>query len=207
MRAQRERFEAALIAGDFQAALAIAREVAPRGLPVLYEDLITRALIDIGQGWESGRLSVADEHVATAVAHAVVASLYPLFPWPADGHRAIITCAPGEQHELGARMTADLLTWDGWNVKFVGADVPLQAVVDLVVRDRPALLGISLALPERVASVRDLIARVRRDVPGVRILVGGRVVARGTLTAAELGADAVAPSAASAVDVARTWKP
>ena len=102
-------------------------------------------------------------------------------------------------------MAADLLVCDGWNVTFVGADVPLDALLALVRRERPRFVGLSAALPARVARLREAIAGLRRETPGVRIVVGGGVIA--CSEAAALEAEVIARSASEGVAAIRGWKP
>jgi len=201
----RERFVAAVLAGSFADALACAHEAKAHGLPFLYEEIVAGALIRVGQLWQEGQISVADEHVATAVAQSVLACLYPSFPWVETGPKAIVACVEGEQHALGARMAADLLACDGWCVTFVGADLPVDALVDLVVREAPVFVGLSVAMPDRLPSAREAVARLRRAAPRCKVLVGGRAVA--TEGAPVLDADMIARSATSAVEAVRPWKP
>jgi methanogenic corrinoid protein MtbC1 len=206
MEPSQDRFLAAILRGDLAEGLSVAQDARSRGLPFVYEELIARSLVEVGRLWQAGRISVADEHIATAVAQSVIASFYPTFPWAAAGPPGIIGCVEGERHELGARMAADLLVLDGWNVMYVGADVPLASLVELVVRARPIFVGLSFALAERLPHVRDAIARLRREAPGARLLLGGRGLAVDAGSAQQLGADAVARSATSGVEVIRAWK-
>ncbi|HEX8106269.1 MAG TPA: cobalamin-dependent protein [Kofleriaceae bacterium] len=206
MERSQDQFLAAILRGDLTEALKVAKEARSHGLPFFYEGMIARSLVEVGRLWQAGQISVADEHIATAVAQSVLASFYPLFPWAAAGPKGIVACVEGERHELGARMAADLLVCDGWNVIYVGADVPLAALVELVVKTRSVFVGLSFALTERLPNVRDAIARLRREVADTKLLLGGRGVALDATQARSLGADAIAFSAASAADMIRVWK-
>jgi len=199
------RFLRSILAGDLAASLAVAREARAHGLPFLYEEVVRWALVEVGRCWEDGSLSVADEHVATAIAQSVLASQYPSFPWAPEGPKGVVACVAGERHELGARMAADLLAYDGWNVRFVGADVPQDALVELVTREHPRFIGLSASLPERMSRLHETIARLRGVVPASKLVVGGRVV--GSIDSQSLDVDAVAPSASGAVELIRSWKP
>jgi methanogenic corrinoid protein MtbC1 len=205
MERPQDQFLAAILRGDLAAGLSVAQPARSRGLPLFYE-LIAEALVEVGRLWQAGRISVADEHIATAVAQSVLASFYPSFPWVAVGPKGIVACVEGERHELGARMAADLLVCDGWDITYVGADVPLASLVELVVRTRPAFVGLSFALAERLPSVRDAIAQLRREAPGTRLLLGGRGAAIDAASLRALGADASAPSGTSAAEAIRAWK-
>lgn len=84
-----------ILAGDRAgAALHARQDFERRGVRFLFEDVVRSALAEVGRLWSSNRISVADEHLATATAQAAVASLYPRFPWPAPGPRALVGC-PG----------------------------------------------------------------------------------------------------------------
>ncbi|MDX2093089.1 MAG: cobalamin-dependent protein [Kofleriaceae bacterium] len=198
------RFLRSILAGDLAGALAIAREARAHSLPFFYEEIVARSLAEVGRRWEIGEISIADEHVATAVAQSVIASFYPSFPWAPEGPKGVVACPSGERHELGARIAADLLANDGWNVLFVGADVPEDALLALVARERPRLVGLSIALPERLPRLRETIAQLRKLAPAPKLLVGGRAVS--SIASADLGVDAVAISAADVVALTQGWK-
>ena len=196
----------ALLAGDRQRAGQVALRAFERGGAAhLYEDVVRPALEAVGELWRTNQISVADEHVATALAQTAMASLYPRFPWPAGGPTAIVACVEGEHHELGARMVADLLALDGWRDVFLGADTPLDALVAKAVASAPVLVALSATLPEHRLAVQQATARLRAVAPDVRLLVGGRAVH--PREAQGLGADYAAGSAREAVDAVRSWKP
>ena len=199
------RFLRSILSGDLGTSLAVAREARTHGLPFLYEEVVRWALVEIGRCWEVGSISVADEHVATAIVQSVLASLYPSFPWAPAGPKGVVACATGERHELGARMAADLLACDGWDVIFVGADVPQDALVELVMREQPCFVGMSASLPERLPRLHETLEQLRGVVPAAKLVVGGRVV-QGIDSRSD-DVDLVARSASAAVESIRRWKP
>jgi methanogenic corrinoid protein MtbC1 len=198
-------FLEAILAGDHRQAFAVLRATMERGMSYVYEAIVQPAMQRVGELWHIHEISVADEHLATGVAQAAIAALYPLFPWPVGGPKAIVTCVQGERHELGARTVSDLLALAGWDTVFLGADVPLEAMLERVRKDRPVFVGLSATLPTHMPAVRKTIDRLRSQAPAVKILVGGRAMIAGMEEA--LGADAVAHSGSDAVHVARAWKP
>ncbi len=160
----------------------------------------------VGRLWQEDRISVADEHLATALAESTLAALYPEFAWPVFGPRAIVACTEGERHQFGARMAADLLALDGWNVAFLGADVPSEALLERARRTQPVFVGLSVCLVFHLPCSRQTIAALRREAPEVRVLVGGPA-AREIPDPAVFGADACALTADEGVRIARAWKP
>jgi methanogenic corrinoid protein MtbC1 len=198
-----EQLLEAALAGDFRAARAVAEAARSRGARHLYEDVVAVAMHRLGDRWAAGEVTVAEEHVASAVVASVLASFYPEVPWPVGGPRCVVAAVSGERHELGARMVGDLLALDGWDVSYAGADVPGDALVELVARERPVFVGLSVTLPSHLAPARATVARLRERVPGVRIVVGGRAV---EASREDLGADLVVPTASAGVAAVRAWK-
>lgn len=199
-------FLSAVLAGDRAGALREARHHLSAGLECLYDDVLRPALIEVGERWHRNELTVADEHLATALTQATIASLYAEVPWPRGGPRALVVCVEGERHELGARMVADLLALDGWDDRFLGSDTPVDEVVRAARELGPRLVGLSITLPQSLPAARRTVMSLRAALPGVRILVGGRALAGRADAAETLGADAHAATAREAVHVARPWK-
>lgn len=202
----RERFVGLILAGDRGGALELSRAALVHGVEYLYEEIVRPALERVGQMWLRGEITVADEHLATAVVQTVVGALYVDFVWPPRGPPAIVACVEGERHELGPRMVADLLTLDGWDGLFLGADVPMRSLLDMVRRVQPVLVAVSATTPAHRDALERTVQELRALSPTLKILVGGRVTDPAEF-AAPPGADARAGTAREAVEVARAWKP
>jgi methanogenic corrinoid protein MtbC1 len=204
-----EAFLGAILAGDHRRALAVARAGQRLGIANLYEHVVQPALDRVGHLWSQNAISVAEEHLASAVAESAIAALYPEFPWPTSPspHSALVTCVQGNLHRLGPRMIADLLLVDGWDALFLGADTPVEALAELARKRKPVFVALSIAISSTLPAARGSIAALGGIVPKVHVLVGGRVVAMRPDLAHELGADAVATSASEGTRIARRWKP
>jgi MerR family transcriptional regulator, light-induced transcriptional regulator len=176
------------------------------GVEHLYERVVVPALVQVGELWSRGEISVADEHLATATLQTAITSIYPLYPWPERGPRIVVACADGERHGIGARLVADLLALDGWDDLYLGAGVPPAALAAMVVERDVAAAALSATVPAALPALRRSIEAIRAAAPAVRILVGGRAVATLPDAAATLGADAFAASASEAVEVCRAWR-
>jgi MerR family transcriptional regulator, light-induced transcriptional regulator len=196
-----------LLAGDEAGCLAAAREIAVDvdGLRQLCDGLIAQSQYRLGELWEAGRISVAAEHLATAINTSVAAGcLAALAPATSGGPKALVTCAPDEQHDLGARLLADLLQCDGWDVAFFGASMPLRDLVKAVGETEPRFVGISAATVMRLGSVQKTIAAVRAEYgPGLPIIVGGNAFRSTSGLWQQVSADMYAPNASRAVDLLR----
>jgi MerR family transcriptional regulator, light-induced transcriptional regulator len=199
-----------LLKGDARTCLKLAEEQveASGDIARLYLDAIQPAMYRIGKLWESGAISPVQEHMATAVVTRIMATLYERMNWPLSGvGRAVIACAPNEFHEVGARMVADLLEMDGWDVTFMGANTPEEDLIAFLVSEPPDLLGISVSMVFNLAKIQELVAHIRErpELKTLRILVGGPGIGGMASVGQSIGADGWAKDAREAVAVARQW--
>ncbi|WP_437683852.1 cobalamin B12-binding domain-containing protein [Sorangium sp. So ce131] len=205
-RAEARLFTAAILAGDYAAARGVLHAALDGGLGYVYERIVAPALEEVGDLWYENRLTVADEHLATAVAQAAIASTYPRIRWPSGGPRAVVGCVEPELHSLGARMVADLLALDGWQITFARGGISLAARIEDLRWSEVKLFAVSVTLSAHLPAARDLIRQVREELPAAKILAGGRAVAALPDPAEQLGAHAVAASGSMAVEIARGWR-
>ena len=174
----RTRYLVAQLAGDRREELRlIVEEGAEQGVPVsaLHLEVIRPAQVEIGRLWQENRITVADEHLATAISQLVVSHLYRYLP-PSEpnGRAVLVACADGELHEMGARMAEDFLEMAGFGVRFLGADVPASSVGAMVAERRPDLVVLSASTTFCFPGLRRTIAAVRAaGGPDLPILVGG----------------------------------
>lgn len=193
-----------LLAGDEAACLAEAQARAEDldGLHRLYVDLIAPSQYGVGELWESGAISVATEHLATAVNTFVAGACYaPLARRTTGGPRAMVACTPEEMHELGARLLADLLECDGWDVDFYGTSMPVRDLILAIRERRPRFVALSAALGMHLGSVKRTIASIREDLGPETppIVVGGNAFRSDPHLWEMVGADLYAADASEAV--------
>lgn len=157
----------AILAGQRSAAVNVAREALrdtarPREV---YLEIIQEAMYEVGRRWENNEISVADEHMATASTQFVLSRLYQdlLSDAPTRG-RVVLSGVEGEMHQVGLSMLADMLEVSGFDVSFVGTNLPRQSVVDLVRTKSPAVLGISVTMPFNLGAVEQLLRDVRSQL-------------------------------------------
>ncbi|HEU0013241.1 MAG TPA: B12-binding domain-containing protein, partial [Longimicrobium sp.] len=148
IEAARERYLAAIVAGDRRAAFAAVDAARGDGLDLraLYLDVFQPAMREIGRLWQQNRITVADEHLATAITQAAMARLYDeMFTalGTRDAPLLVAACAETERHEMGLRMLCDLLELDGWDTVFLGASVPTEDLVRMVAERRPRVVALS----------------------------------------------------------------
>jgi methanogenic corrinoid protein MtbC1 len=201
----------AILEGNRRAALNVTLEALREGaaVPDVYVEILQPAQYEVGRLWERSKITVAKEHMATAVTQYVVAQLYPRLEVPDTARgNALVTGVRGELHQLGANMVADVLESDGWNARFLGTQLPHEGVLDAIAEHEPRLLGISATVLSNLPAVADLIEDVRKAYgTEITILVGGGAFRTNPDGWQELGADAYGRDLRHAVEVANHLLP
>ena len=169
----------------------------------IYLNLLAPAQRELGLRWSTGTLSIANEHIATEITSRLMDRIREgARRKTIHGKRAVISAAPSERHALAARMVSDFLYLDGWEVDYLGADMPGAELADFAGRSRPDLVAISAILALDLSTLRDAIQRVRSLAPQAKILLGGTAITS-EQQANDLGAHGFAGDAAEAIVVAR----
>ena len=202
----RRAFTEAALAGDRRAALRVVEEAIAGGLRLeVYVRIIEPSQIEIGRLWESNRISVAQEHIATAVTQYVVSVVYDSLPRGASRPCSVLVSGvEGELHQLGAQLVADALELEGCRVQFLGSNVPGDHLVRRIAETRPQVIGLSTMMLFNVPRTQLLIERIRgefSDQP--TILVGGGAYRAVPDVWQSTGADAYAPDVLSALAAVR----
>lgn len=193
-----------LVAGDGIGAWSIVEGALPARAPAsLYTDVIGPTLEALGDGWASGRFSVADEHRATALALGIVGRLGPLFR--RRGRRrpgqVLLAGIEGDSHVIPLMMVSDVLSAGGYEVVHLGADVPVSTLVPFAVATRQlCAVGLSASTDASAGRSAGTVAALRERLAGVPIVLGGPAVGSDAAARA-LGADGWAADATGALDL------
>ena len=168
----RAALEAALLASDSTAlAAAIDQTLALYPLEEALYEVIVPFLRWLGAGWESGELSVAQEHLASEIVRGHLESQLVYARGDVRGV-AVLACAPSERHDLGLLMLAALMRGDGWQVAYLGAYTPLPDAFRLAHTIAARLLCISVTMPESAETFAQAIEQL--ETPnGTELVIGG----------------------------------
>mgnify|MGYP006281669117 CR=1 FL=1 len=173
-----------------------------------FENMISPAMYEIGSRWEEGKISVADEHLASSIVSRVLSTVYSRFiTYEETKGKAVVTAAANEFHEIGSRIIADSLELDGWDVDHLGVDTPITDLVEMLVEKNPFLLGLSVAIPFNVDNALETIERVRSvpELEDMKILIGGKAFNDNPDLWKKTGADAYGKDSKKAIEIAESW--
>lgn len=173
-------FAGALLAGDEIAAELAIRDAIDSELTtaVIDDEIIAPALWLVGDLWERGEISVADEHLATEISVRVLTLQREAERTAAGraGHRVMLSATAGEMHVVALRMTGNLLRDAGYDVIMLGADVPPEALAAAAVRHEPEVICVTATMPGGSDQALIAIHEVQRVYAGALFVVGGRDV-------------------------------
>lgn len=160
------------------------------------EGVVSPILVEIGDRWERGELRIAHEHACSAVLRGLLLSLMRLYPSSEARQRVVVATPAREDHELGALMVAVLAAMHGWNVLYLGPNLPAGEIVYAVTRIKAELLMLSITNLKPEDSERE-IAAIENALPSnVRIVIGGRAARTFPRSRAEVGQDIAIAEAA-----------
>ncbi len=198
-RALMENYVRCLVTPDASGARLLIEDSLLAGVSAetIYLEVIDPAMREIGRLWESAQVSVAQEHLATQITQAVIATLGLALSGTTTvgrGRLAVVACSPGERHALGGQMVADFLESQGWTALALGPDTPITDLVGFARAQRAELVALSTALSRNLLSVTRTCGLLRRLDPAPMVVVGGQAYGGDAQRAAAVGADAFADS-------------
>ncbi len=198
-------FTDALIMGDGHRVDTIVQQQFQQGLDSIDIgiQLIQPAMYEIGLRWETNRITVAQEHLATALAQTLLArNLTQTEYAPRTEHRALFACIPGNHHILGLRMVSDAFEIGGWDVQYLGADIPFNALLSQTDQWKPDLLGLSISTLNQLPVLKFCLGKLRSELGNAcpALMVGGLAMNQAPELKSGLGADIWAANARQAFD-------
>ncbi len=146
----------------------------------LYEDVLKNSLYEVGILWEYNKISVATEHLASAIVESILNEIYhSIVPKEKTEKTVIVSCVENEQHQIGVKMISDIFEMNGWKSYFLGANTPAKELIDYIKLVKPDLLALSLSIYFHLPFFEDMLQKVREEFPDQPVLVGGQAFRHG----------------------------
>lgn len=173
---QQELLEALLNYDESGAEQVVSEAFSLYPLELIGENLITPVLVEVGERWHKGNLSVTHEHYITNYLLQRLAVLLRTVQNPDRGALIWIACPPSEQHEIGAILLTLYLRRAGYQVRFIGKDLPLEDFAREVQQKRPTLVLLSASTVETARELEALAHRLSQ-IESQRPMIGygGRI--------------------------------
>ena len=157
------------------------------------EEFLAPLIHRIGELWADGGLQPAHEHLATAVLLRFVGERRDRHPVAEDAPAILIGTLPGQRHDLGALLAAEVAAANGWNTVYLGPDLPAAGIAAAARQTGVAIVGLSFVYPPDDPEIAGELALLRNHLgPDVEIVAGGAAAAAYEESLAAIGASRVA---------------
>jgi MerR family transcriptional regulator, light-induced transcriptional regulator len=170
-----------LLDGNRRECARIVQQLLDRNIEIkaLYTDLFQKSLYEVGRLWEFNKISVAKEHLVTAISEGLLNLVYPrLFDRAVsdseNDKKVVISCAANEFHQVGGKMVADIFELNGWDSQFLGANTPVDHMLAHIQDEKPDLVGLSVSVYFNMQTLKAGLAAIRGNFQHLDILVGGQ---------------------------------
>ncbi|MEI6044944.1 MAG: B12-binding domain-containing protein [Chloroflexota bacterium] len=203
-----EKYLQALQKGLFNQASQTTQEALQAGLlpETIYEEVFTPALRMVGDWWEAGQATVAQEHLATGITtycrNLVYSKHSVALPVSLSVGKVLLTNIDGNHHTLGLNLLSDVFQWRGWEVFPLFCSLPEEEVAAATLLYQVDLVCLSVAVLSQVESAASTIKALRQSNWEGLIEVGGPAFIHHPEKALQTGADFYGQTAIDTVEKA-----
>lgn len=157
----------------------LSRAAAVLGAARFLDAVVAPLFRRIGEAWHAGEVGIAQEHLATGVANAVLARIRTALPVDGAAPAIVVATPPGERHEVGAQLVAGAAALEGWRVTYLGADLPVADIGRAALAAGARVVALSIVYPTDGARLAHELRALRDALPAdVAIVIGGAGVGR-----------------------------
>ena len=168
-------------------------------------ELLQKGLAEVGNFWYEGEVSVQREHFASALSVQRLEILIAASPAPTRPERIVVATAPGDYHIFSPLLLTYMLRQSGWDVIYLGANVPANELASTIEHVQPDLIIVAAQLLHTAATMKEM--AIVSSTHGVPLAFGGLVFnqmpeLRGLIPGYFLGESMVEAAAPAALPVA-----
>ncbi len=144
------------------------------GIPTFLERVAVPVLRRVGDEWHAGRLTTAQEHLVSSVVHDLVAEVMRGIGERNGAPRVLVATPAGERHAIGATLAGAAAAVDGWNVVYLGADLPANEIAQAAAATQASVVALSVVYVEDERRVLAELRSLRDHLPArVALIIGG----------------------------------
>lgn len=143
------------------------------GVPIAIERVVAPLMFEIGERWHRREMNPAHEHLASGV---VERTLHWMFDGPtqsSDAPRIALATTQGERHEIGIQVAAAVAASEAWRVVYLGADLPVDSVVQATLQSGVRVLALSVVAAAGAPSALEQLRAIRAALPASVVMVVG----------------------------------
>jgi methanogenic corrinoid protein MtbC1 len=142
--------------------------------PIFLEKLIAPLMQEIGEQWKAGTLRIAHEHLAAAVVRTLLGNICQGFDVSASMPSVVVATPRGQLHEIGALIAGTTAASQGWQVTYLGPNLPAEEIIGCAVQNEAKAIGLSIVYPTDDPHLANELRKLRRGIQEhVALFVGG----------------------------------
>jgi MerR family transcriptional regulator, light-induced transcriptional regulator len=142
----------------------------------VFHQILIQVLYKVGDEWENGAISVAQEHFASQFIINRCTQFLRVLPVNPALPKVLAFCPEGEQHQIGLMVFSLFLKKKGHDVIYLGPNTPLEGLSDLIKMKDIRVVAISMTNPNPIEKVENWIQSCLKMDPSLKFIVGGSCV-------------------------------
>jgi methylmalonyl-CoA mutase cobalamin-binding subunit len=143
-------------------------------LATFLDALATPLLERVGTRWREGTLRPVHEHIVSAALRRILEGVIESTISPLAKANMVVGTPAGQGHEFGALLAAATAAAAGWDVTYLGADLPAEDIAEAATRTRARAVALSIVYPRADPALGDELRRLRTALPkDIALIVGG----------------------------------
>ena len=137
-----------------------------------FDKILRPVMVKIGKDWETGKLAIATEHVASNIAQTLVKIIMEQSSGTGNKKKVMICVPVGEEHHIGCDVLETYLTIKGFKVFNMGTSIPTESIMGFINMKKPDIVLISITIQDNILAGQRLAKKIRGQSK-IPILVGG----------------------------------
>lgn len=169
-----------------------------------WEQIILPALYSVGNKWADAEISVGEEHTATSICQRVMSEHYgKIIRHVESSKKILVTTSPNELHEVGARMLADILELNGYDITFLSSNSSIKEKLDVIELEDIEFVVISTTIVSNIVKTQEIVSQIRDTFKenSPSIIIGGQAFVKNPDANELIQADYVIQSANEVLDL------
>ena len=193
------KFLNAILKPDINEAISVSNDFikTDEDIKSFWEHIILPALYSIGNKWASAEISVGEEHTATSICQRVMTEHYSkIIKHIQNSKKILVTTSPNELHEVGARMLADILELNGYDITFLSSHSTTEEKLNIIELEEIEFVIISTTIVSNIVKTQDIIVQIRDRFKDncPTIIIGGQAFIKNSNASKLIKADYVIQS-------------
>lgn len=144
------------------------------GYEAMFYQILVPLLVKVGDEWEAGKATVAQEHYMTGLISRRFYQFFHVFPINAHLPKVLSFCPEGEFHHVGLLLFSLFLRKNGLEVIYLGANTPMDGVMQIIADQDIQMVCMAVSNSTQVASCDALVTQMTERYPNLIFVLGGK---------------------------------